>query len=192
MNRCRELDTTDELRLGRGQVDQGEIAASEHVAIAFVATDPPHLRLEKRGGLQSVSVGEVEQVVRRRTALQSWRSAECSGSQESATVDPAATSAGACSASRCETTRPAGVSTWNCVYIPRYTSWATVPTSREPPSPGRAAGRPDLHALRPDGDAHRRSLVRRRRRRPRRLARARRSVRPRSRRRARRPSRPAR
>jgi hypothetical protein len=58
MDRRRELGATDELRLG-SQVDQGKIAGGKRVAMSLVATNPPHLRLEKTSGLWSVAVGEL-------------------------------------------------------------------------------------------------------------------------------------
>ena len=51
---------------------------------------------------------------------------------------PGSSSASGSSAMRCETTRPARVSTWNCVYMPRKTTSAIRPRRNEPPS-GEAA-----------------------------------------------------
>jgi hypothetical protein len=53
VDRCRELGATNELCPGGRQVDQGEIAGGKRVAMSLVATDPPHLRLEKRSGLST-------------------------------------------------------------------------------------------------------------------------------------------
>src|SRR5262249_19051822 len=64
VNRCREFGATDELCLGGRQVDQGEITWGKSVAMSLVATDPPCLRLEKHTDLLSISVGEVEQIMR--------------------------------------------------------------------------------------------------------------------------------
>jgi hypothetical protein len=70
VNRCRELDATDELCLWCRQEDQGEIARGKGVAMSLAATDPPHHRLEEQAGLLSVSVGKVEQILRHRRRVQ--------------------------------------------------------------------------------------------------------------------------
>jgi hypothetical protein len=64
MDRCRELDAADELCLRGRQVDQGEIAGGKRVAMSLFAIDRPHLRPEKRSRPLSVSLGEVEQIMR--------------------------------------------------------------------------------------------------------------------------------
>src|SRR5262245_33052465 len=65
---------------------------------------------------------------------------EWSASHATATDEPTGHESSAGSASRWLTTRPAAVSTWNWVYIPRYTTPATVPSSSEPRSDGVSAG----------------------------------------------------
>jgi hypothetical protein len=64
MDRARHLDATDEMRRRSRQVDQCEISGSKLVAMPLPATDPQHLRPEKRLCPSSISVGEVEQIVR--------------------------------------------------------------------------------------------------------------------------------
>src|SRR5512133_2285232 len=65
-------------------------------------------------------------------------SAASSGCHSSTTSVPTSRSASGSSAIRCDTTRPARVSTWNCVYMPRKTTSAIRPRRKEPPS-GEAA-----------------------------------------------------
>jgi hypothetical protein len=64
MDRCRELGATDELCLGGRQIDQGEVAGGKRVTVSLIAIESPHIRPEKCGRLSSVSLGEVEQIVR--------------------------------------------------------------------------------------------------------------------------------
>src|SRR5262245_6182205 len=64
LDRGRKLGAPDERFLGFRHVDQRHVARGESVAVSLPGADPPSVRLEQRDGTISVSVGDVEQVVR--------------------------------------------------------------------------------------------------------------------------------
>jgi hypothetical protein len=64
-----QFGMTDELALGPRDIDQGEIAAGKRIAMALVAADAPHLRVQQGSNLSLVPTGEVENEIPHRRSV---------------------------------------------------------------------------------------------------------------------------